>query len=150
MFPFHVALILFGKVLIQLFFLHPRQYGVLVFKLWNGNQSRVGKTVNWNLLTPLKIGLVSHPSCAEEMANTNNFLFFFFWFEDIMVNWRCSWSYGYRRRKWTRRHEFKSWMRLVAFHIALIPLGKVWIQLFSLQLWVNSRTDWVLRPGWGN
>ena len=47
----------------------------------------------------------------------------------------------YRRRKWTRRHEFKSWTRLIAFHIALIPLGKVWIQLFSLQLWVNSRTD---------
>ena len=23
------------------------------------------------------------------------------------------------------------------FHIALIPLGKVWIQLFSLQLWVK-------------
>ena len=32
---------------------------------------------------------------------------------------------GYRRRKWTRRHEFKSWMTLIAFHIALIPLGKV-------------------------
>ena len=27
------------------------------------------------------------------------------------------------------------------FHIALIPLGKVWIQLFSLQLWINSRAD---------
>ena len=27
------------------------------------------------------------------------------------------------------------------FHIALIPLGKVLIQLFSLQLWVNSRAD---------
>ena len=40
----------------------------------------------------------------------------------------------YRRRKWTRRHEFKSWTRLITFHIALIPLGKVWIQLFSLQL----------------
>ena len=26
------------------------------------------------------------------------------------------------------------------FHIALIPLGKVWIQLFSPQQWVNSRT----------
>ena len=39
---------------------------------------------------------------------------------------------------------FKSWTSLIAFHIALIPLGKVWIQLFSLQLWVNSRTDWVL------
>ena len=54
---------------------------------------------------------------------------------------RCPWCNGYRRRKWTRRHEFKSWTRLIAFHIALIPLGKVWIQLFSLQLWVNSRTD---------
>ena len=38
---------------------------------------------------------------------------------------RCPWSNGYRRRKWTRRHEFKSWPRLIAFHIALIPLGKV-------------------------
>ena len=28
----------------------------------------------------------------------------------------------------------KSWTRLIVFHIALIPLGKVWIQLFSLQL----------------
>ena len=26
---------------------------------------------------------------------------------------------------------------LIAVHIALIPLGKVWIQLFSLQLWVK-------------
>ena len=30
---------------------------------------------------------------------------------------------------------------LIAFHIALIPLGKVWVQLFSLQLWVDSRAD---------
>ena len=41
---------------------------------------------------------------------------------------------GYRRRKWTQRHEFKFWTRLIVFHIILIPLGKVWIQLFSLQL----------------
>ena len=54
---------------------------------------------------------------------------------------RCPWSTGYRRRKWTRRHKFKSWTSLTAFHIALIPLEKVWIQLFSLQLWVNSRVD---------
>ena len=39
---------------------------------------------------------------------------------------------------------------LIAFHIALIPLGKVWIQLFSLQLWLNSRADWILQPWWGN
>ena len=38
---------------------------------------------------------------------------------------RCPWCNGYRRRKWTQRHEFKSWTRLIAFHIALIPLGKV-------------------------
>ena len=55
--------------------------------------------------------------------------------------WRCTWCNGYRRRKWTRWHEFKSWTILIAFHIALIPLGKVWIQLFSLQLCVNSRSD---------
>ena len=59
----------------------------------------------------------------------------------LMSLWRCPWSNGHRRRKWTRRHEFKSWTRLIAFHIALIPLGKVSIQSFSLQLWVNSRTD---------
>ena len=53
----------------------------------------------------------------------------------------CLWCNGYRRRKWTRWHEFKSWTRLIAFHIALIPLGKVWILSFSLQLWVNSRAD---------
>ena len=49
--------------------------------------------------------------------------------------------YGYRFRKWTQRHEFKSWTRLMAFHIALIPMGKVWIQLLSLHLWINSRAD---------
>ena len=47
---------------------------------------------------------------------------------------RCLWCNGYRRRKWTRRNEFKSWTKLIASHIALMPLGKVWIQLFSLQL----------------
>ena len=51
------------------------------------------------------------------------------------------WCNGYRRWKCTRGHEFEFW---TVFHIARIPLGKVWIQLFSLQLWVNSRADWVL------
>ena len=32
-------------------------------------------------------------------------------------------------------------LRLFAFHIELIPLGKIWIQLLSLQLWEKSRTD---------
>ena len=59
----------------------------------------------------------------------------------IYIYRRCPWCNGYRRRKWTRQHEFKSWTWLIAFHIALILLGKVWIQLFSLQLWVISRAD---------
>ena len=49
----------------------------------------------------------------------------------IIISWCCPWCNGYCRRKWTRRHEFNSWTRLIAFHIVLIPLGKVWIQLFS-------------------
>ena len=51
---------------------------------------------------------------------------YLYWIIDKI--WRCPWCNGYRRRKWTRRHEFKSWTRLIAFHIAIIPLGKVWIQ----------------------
>ena len=63
---------------------------------------------------------------------------------------RCPWHNVYRRRKWTRRHGFKPWMRLIAFHIALICLGKLWTQLFSLQLWVNSSANYVLWPWFGN
>ena len=37
---------------------------------------------------------------------------------------------------------------LIAFHITLIPLEKVWIQLLSLQLWVNSRTDCYVLTFW--
>ena len=79
------------------------------------------------------------------------FYFFTFNLPPFMTIWplcrvldytrRCSWCNSYRRRKSTRQHEFKSWTRLIAFHIALIPLGKLWIQLFSLHLRVNSRAD---------
>ena len=31
------------------------------------------------------------------------------------------WCNGHRRRKWTWRHKFKPWTRLIAFHITLIP-----------------------------
>ena len=56
---------------------------------------------------------------------------------------RSLWFNGYRK-KWTCQSEFKSWTRLFAFHIALISLEKVWIQWFSLHLWINSRVDWAL------
>ena len=51
---------------------------------------------------------------------------------------RYPWCNDYRRWKWTQRHEFKSWTRLIAFHIAL---GKGMNPIILLQLWVNSRTD---------
>ena len=35
----------------------------------------------------------------------------------------CVWCNGYRRRKWTRRPEFKSWTRLITFH-STNTLGK--------------------------
>ena len=43
----------------------------------------------------------------------------------ILSRYRNRGARGYRRRKWLRRREFKSWPRLIAFHIALIPLRKV-------------------------
>ena len=36
----------------------------------------------------------------------------------------CLWCSRYRRRKWTQRHEFKSWMRLIAFSHSTNTLGK--------------------------
>ena len=44
----------------------------------------------------------------------------------------------------------KSWTTTFAFCKALILLGKVWIQLFSLPLWLNSWADWALQPWYGN
>ena len=67
------------------------------------------------------------------------------------THWRtCPWFNGYCRKKWTKPPGFKSWTKLIAFHITLIPLEKVWIQLFALQWWVTSRTDWVHQPCLGN
>ena len=45
------------------------------------------------------------------------------WNNSALNWWKCPWCNGYRRRKWTRRHEFKFWTRLIVFHIALILLG---------------------------
>ena len=53
---------------------------------------------------------------------------------------KCPWCNCYCW-KWTWQPDFKPSARLFAFHIVLIPLGKVWIQLFSLQIRANSRVD---------
>ena len=45
--------------------------------------------------------------------------------ESVCVSENCPWCNRYRRRKWTRRHKLKSYTRLIAFYIALIPFAKV-------------------------
>ena len=47
----------------------------------------------------------------------------------------------YHRRKWRQRHEFKFLDEAVAFRIALTLLGKVWIQLFLLD--INLKTSMI-------
>ena len=63
---------------------------------------------------------------------------------------RRLWCKGYCLRKWARRSELKSWTRLFAFNIALIPLRKLRIQLFYLQQWVNGKADWALDSWYSN
>ena len=89
-----------------------------------------------NLQTLMKVQKSQHLMLANISRHKIIIWRHFFIYRSISISIWCN---GYRRRKWTRRHEFKSWTRVIAFHIALIPLGKVWIQLFSLRLWVNSR-----------
>ena len=60
---------------------------------------------------------------------------------------RRSWLNVSRRRKWIQRPQFRALTKPFAFQIALILLGKVWIELFSLQWRVNSRADWFLNLG---
>ena len=42
--------------------------------------------------------------------------------------------------------EIKYWTTLIAFRIALVPLGKGMNPIIFLYLWVNSRANWVLSP----
>ena len=88
---------------------------------------------------------IKHQSFVCTQLNEQTVLFQTIKFDmSIKLN-GSPWCNGYRRRKWTRQHEFKSWTRLIAFHIALIPLGKVWIQLFSLQLWERLGSSALVR-----
>ena len=58
----------------------------------------------------------------------------------------CFWSQC--RGKWNRILDFKSWTRLLAFHIVLISLGKTGIEVFSFQLWIKKQTG--LSPWYSN
>ena len=105
----------------------------------------VEKNCNFVIVGKNQLSYVCNFRCRDDPLSTGTRLD-----PIILIITRCPWCNGYRRRKWTRWYEFESWTRQIAFHIALIPLEKVWIQLFSLQLWVNSRPDWVLQSWWDN
>ena len=68
----------------------------------------------------------------------------------IGLSWCRSWRNNYRLVKWTRGLKLKFWTKLFALQITLIPFEKIWIHLFSFQQWINSRTDWVSQPWYGN
>ena len=40
-----------------------------------------------------------------------------------MKDEKCPWCNGYRRRKWTRRHEFKSWTDCISHSTKTIGKG---------------------------
>ena len=66
------------------------------------------------------------------------------WLVSWLRSWKRSSCHSYRRHKGIQQPELKSWAILFEFYITPIPLGKIWIELFSLQMWVNSRVNWVL------
>ena len=98
----------------------------------------------------------------QHILSCNLFIYYQAWTEEVVGMgiqfwrgllhlWRHSWHNGCCCcKKWSQGPEFKSWTRMFPFHIALTPLGKVWIQLFSSQLWVNSREDCTVWPCDGN
>ena len=70
----------------------------------------------------------------------------------MILKWRHLWCNHYCYKK-TKQIKIKkmdstsrvpSWTRQFAFHIVLILFRKVSIKVFSLQLWVNNRADWVI------
>ena len=88
---------------------------------------------------------------TEWQENKNVINEFYWWNSRNSVRWQifsiiCLFVFSIQQvcRQWNQLLKSKSWMRLFAFHIVLISLGKVSIWPISLLLWVNTRTDWFL------
>ena len=81
---------------------------------------------------------------------SNFFLFCFCCFYYMLAIYRSIWYNNYIHGRWTQPNEFKSWMRVFAFHFVLMHLKKAWIHLFFSELWVNSRVVWFLLTLYSN
>ena len=132
------------------YFTNPAQFGsfrcfLRSWKWWKTQNCEMPNVSDTRQIWPTRFASIAWDTAPESTLLSRPDLAW----SSSEISWtiwllRCPWCNGYRRRMWTRRHEFKSWTSLITFHIALIPLGKVWIQIFSLQLWVNSRADYIL------
>ena len=97
-----------------------------------------------SLINKLILGLVFWPELSGSFVFQSPREFYVLHFlEQILIcaayTRRCLWCNGNHCGKWTLRSKIDTWMRLFAFHIVLILLGKVWIHLFSIQWLANSR-----------
>ena len=52
------------------------------------------------------------------------YIYIYIYIYICMCVYRHSWCNGFHHKKWTWQPKFKSWMRLFAFHIALIVFGE--------------------------
>ena len=146
---YKIKFIVIDGIYMTLFFFNSSKY--LPCHTWEVHVSSTYVFAEWHKENFIQINFSFHSSCPVSVPRLKCTVWHtIYWdgFEELMSPDRfpttitvAPWYNCYRRRKWTRRHEFKSWTWLIAFHIALIPFGKVWIQLFSFQLWVNRRTD---------
>ena len=106
---------------------------------------------NWPLRSWIDTRIAVYPSTFQLPTKKWFFKFFCGTIINIVFSFinnstlQRSWSNGYGRSKWTRWSELKSQTRLFEFHIVLVLLGKVWVQLFFLRLWINSRAGWALQ-----
>ena len=61
---------------------------------------------------------------SDKAAMLEKIIYSLFVKRSIFLVWRCPRCSRYRRRKWIRRHEFKSWTRLIAFSHSTNTLGE--------------------------
>ena len=101
-----------------------------IHQLWQSGFCRMYSNCccsRWFEAEIIKIGLSSHKIYNNNILDFQKFPTILnactksletYWRYLVYV-WKCPWCNGYSHEKWTRWHEFKSWTRLIIFHIAL-------------------------------
>ena len=86
---------------------------------------------------------VSKTSTCQIITQPHSWIWRYFWLIDWLIDilillnndmnmfWRWPWCNGYRCGKWTRRHEFKSWKRLISISHSTNTVGKGMNPIYS-------------------